>query len=386
MEKLIKPIGTEDRACDICSSNDLEETWKYEYKSETRNFTFLWNVRNVVCRKCGFAFVAPVPTEDSLKEYYADTYLNYEGQNIDFSIDNRLHIVNRHSTKRTKRYIEIGSNYCPEFTESISKRFEVTTVELNEGCESTNRSLTELPEVSGDLLAGYFVLEHIHRPKEFLELCYSVLRDNGTMILEVPNLYLYPKNSSGLFWHEHINHFSPLSLARLAKSAGFRLVEISDRYCSRPFGFVAVFRKDGVREQFKKTDRFEWIIARGCMLEGLEVIAEYNDKISDIRTIIDYFGNKNEFIVVWGANDNCIRLFDNYRIPENAVIVDSNPAKERIKDIPVHRPSEVLEHIRRGNLFVISSPHYADEIKKSIEGIIEKPLTDDNSVIFDFPK
>ena len=280
----MKSIAVQERVCDCCGSNDLEEIWHYSLESRTKSNTYFWQVRNVVCRCCGFGFVSPSPTEDALEEYYQDSFCIDTQQGADFSVQNRLHIISKcveeleksdqYSAECEKTYLEVGSNNCPEFISKVESLFEhIQTVELNEDCNSNYRSLKDIPDEVADVVAAYFVLEHIPNPKQFLEYCVRGLKSGGFLILEVPNLYLYPKDPAGILLHEHVNHFSPVSLSWLANMQGLSLVEISQKYCSRPFGFAAIYqKKDDVVGNSSVHHDVEYYLAKSCMVEGVEAI------------------------------------------------------------------------------------------------------------------
>ena len=88
------------------------------------------------------------------------------------------------------------------------------------------------------ILPQSFILEHVAAVRPFLAECRRVLRPGGVMIVEVPDLMLYPEKIDALILHEHCNHFTPENLHHLAALEGFGLVETSHELCSRPFGFV----------------------------------------------------------------------------------------------------------------------------------------------------
>ncbi len=102
-------------------------------------------------------------------------------------------------------------------------------------------TLHQLAAASVDVLAHYFVLEHVRDTDGFHSAARRALAPGALMICEVPDLHLYPQESSALLLHEHVSHFSPESLSALAARYGFAAVEISHRDCSRPFAFAGVF-------------------------------------------------------------------------------------------------------------------------------------------------
>jgi hypothetical protein len=59
------------RLCEICGSAEHAEIFSWDHVAKTRIRDFKWSIRNVVCKSCGFAFVSPAPTPESLHEFYS---------------------------------------------------------------------------------------------------------------------------------------------------------------------------------------------------------------------------------------------------------------------------------------------------------------------------
>lgn len=306
---------------------------------------------------------------------------------LDYSIENRLHIITKYLKKDSGNlYIEIGGNMCPEFQSEVSKYVkEIVNVELNKSCDPDHVLLSDLPSEAGDIIASYFVLEHVPRPRDFLTLCSKALHDSGALIIEVPNLHLYPKDPSGLILHEHVNHFSPLSLTRLATLCNLKLVEISQTYCSRSFGFVAVFKKASGINELITNGETELIIAKACMFEGTYQIQKFKETISAIRGRIDDLAEQNEPVIIWGANGMCLKLLEDYELPKSATVVDIDPRKrDYLNFIEVRQPDEVLDILNRCRLVVINTPRHADQIKHWILNNVGRALLEDEVIVVNY--
>lgn len=383
----MKAIEREARACDCCGSTDLEAIWEYTFRSKARHDTYVWDVRNVVCRNCGFAFVSPAPTSASLTAFYSDTYSAFTGMAPDHSVANRVRLIAQHApADRKATYIEVGSNDCPEFVSALKDLVgETITVEPNPACPATYRSVDELPADLGDLITAYFVLEHVPHPRVFLEACAHALRVGGKMIVEVPDIHAYPREPDGLFLYEHVNHFSPRSLARLAAGCGLALVDISHRYCSRPFGFAAVFKKVAQDVNSPDADPVEYIQARACLSEGAQLLRDFHERAAQARRRIDVCAAQHLPVVVWAANPVAVVLLDEYTLPETAVVVDIDPRKRTYLDpIAVHEPGDVLDHIAHSKLFVLNTRLRAPAILAWIEDKTGRRPADEQVIILDY--
>src|SRR3954463_14644308 len=101
-----------ERACEICGAADHAEIFSWSQVAKTRARDFTWSVRNVVCRTCGFAFVSPAPTQDSLHEFYASCYAWLDGSEVGIPV--RLSFL-KSLRPRFGAVVEVGGNRSDEF-------------------------------------------------------------------------------------------------------------------------------------------------------------------------------------------------------------------------------------------------------------------------------
>jgi len=113
----------------------------------------------------------------------------------------------------------VGVELSPEYAE-YARRLGLDTYS----------SLQEL-EASGstqfDLVLHYYVLEHVNKPRAFLEECLRYLAPGGRMIFEVPcakdpltALYKIPAFDAFYWWRAHHWYFTPDSLDTLLSQLG----------------------------------------------------------------------------------------------------------------------------------------------------------------------
>jgi SAM-dependent methyltransferase len=378
-----RKIELADRQCDCCENTELEEVWRYEKEARTKQHTFTWQVRNVICKRCGFAFVSPVPTEGSLKDYYGDSYEYFRGIELDYSIEKRIGLIVRYLRgNHDARYVEVGGNENTRFLSELSRHVgSITSVELNLSCRSDHKSLEALKEGCADIISAYFVLEHMPDPKHFFHLCARRLRRDGILIIEVPDLSIYPFNPAGLALWEHTSHFSARSLSCLAQSQGFSLLEVSHQDCSRPFGFAAVFSNTGkiIAADLGVSD---YQNASYCMREGIKKIEEHRRNLMRIREKIDAIAKNSGSAVIWAANKVCLELLEGYELPPAAVIVDSNPQKKNyLAPLEVRQPKEAFADIRNAGLLVINTKLHAREILGFIKENVGRTFGRDELII-----
>lgn len=383
----MKEILCVDRNCDVCGGGRLDEIIAYTTKARTRSETFLWKVRNVICRNCGFAFVSPAPSGQSLAKYYSDCFPLWGGETLEFCLEKRLSLLRRNIQPGLRPdFVELGCNATKAFQSALRDIVGTyRSVELNNACGSDVRSLQVFSPNSVDILGAYFVFEHLSNPGEFLSFSARCLKEKGILVIEVPNLYIYPINPAGIILYEHTNHFSPRSLAILAEAQGLELVEISYQDCSRPYGFAAVFSKSGrLRDTIPLRDDWEYQIAKTCMTEGARFIQTYHEQLAEVRKEIRKAGKKELSIVLWAANKYCLDLLNGFELPTKVVIVDSDAGKkDYLAPLRVYQPGEVTNFIRGASLFVINSSLHSDEILNWIRNNVGRKLMKEEFVIIE---
>jgi len=88
-----------------------------------------------------------------------------------------------------------------------------------------------LEPCSFDLITMWHTLEHLPSPIESLQEIHRLLKNNGSLLIEVPNSVSIVAKVFGSNWFawdlpRHLYHFSPVSLSRMLTRAGFRVVSI----------------------------------------------------------------------------------------------------------------------------------------------------------------
>jgi hypothetical protein len=240
---------------------------------------------------------------------------------------------------------------------------KMLNVEVAADAPADYRNVNELPPESVDVLAHYDVLEHVPNVRDFILACQRALKENGVMVCEVPDVRLYPRNLV-LLEFEHVNHFSVTMLATIAQACGLRLIE-AGHICSRPYGFVAVFRKDVPRASQPINGPFEYVDTLSCVRGGIEQIQRVLTQIKTLQSRITELGERGKKITLWGVTDLLRRLLENYKLPSTVVVVDSDPRRsthlER-EGVTVYQPQAYRDHIGQSNLLAIFAPRYKAEI------------------------
>jgi 2-polyprenyl-3-methyl-5-hydroxy-6-metoxy-1,4-benzoquinol methylase len=122
-------------------------------------------------------------------------------------------------------------------------------------------------------------MEHLRDPREVLVNANKILKDNGKLVLEVPNQFFVLKNEVyfrlGRIRFEkpynpyhHLYFFSPYTLKAMLRTAGFRIVEFNEVY-------------GGANRTFKNRINYalSWVFKMGVS-SRIEVVASRMDSSS----------------------------------------------------------------------------------------------------------
>lgn len=238
--------------------------------------------------------------------------------NYDFSLDleteNTMSIINNWIEEESN-VLEFGSANG-RLTKYLSeeKNCNVTIVELDEASGNEAKEFAVNSYVGNeygdiekyywsDQEAGYQyiifadVLEHLRNPKKVLEECKKLLKDNGNILVSIPNIahnsilidlmndkFIYSK--TGLLDNTHIHFFTYKTFITMIEECGLYVDEvipvysrvanneIDNSYMDIPTEVAQFLRKrpEGAVYQYVfKISTKEDIEVNGCIVEGLEI-------------------------------------------------------------------------------------------------------------------
>ena len=215
-------------ACDLCGEQALETLGERRHlvRGRTRDFEMVFT--DAVCPSCGFVCAAERPDEAFLIAYYQDAHIGHRGGELHFDAAARTAMVKRHAPAGG-RVIEIGANdgaFTAILRDAGFDAFGFDPVEAEEAADVTKGYVGSGERApapgAADAVVAYYVLEHVTDPRAWLGEIAALVKPGGAVILEVPNYETHPEDSLNV---EHLLHFTPESLARLARLCGLEPVE-----------------------------------------------------------------------------------------------------------------------------------------------------------------
>ena len=226
--------------CEICSEDKIE------------NFTqFLPNakVKLVKCNSCGFVF-SPQNTRNKIE------YSNYRDEEVLKSVRaannyvrfrrHKLRIKLIKKFKNSGNLFDIGVGWG-HFTYTAKKMgFDVDGIEISETMHhyATNDlnlriekgSFYEIPikENFYDIITLWDVLEHLEKPLEVLKKANRMLKYDGIIVIQVPQIdskvAKIQKEKWPMLSVEHINYFSKSTIKLALEKSGFKILKFKTSY------------------------------------------------------------------------------------------------------------------------------------------------------------
>lgn len=215
------------------------------------------------CVVCEFAHLKPFPSENDLNEFYKAKYYQEKRAELHeyrkevrelpwlrLCYEDRLSVFNNHvitTDNEPKKLLDVGCGNGLFLRFMKENGWDVLGIEpslmaydiaKSLGVEVLNERFEEFIEDnrfnhSFHAINLRFVLEHVPKPKEFLECCKNLLMSNGVLCVESPNDFNILQIEAQKQLHvrewwvaipEHVNYFNFQSLEKLLLRTGFEVI------------------------------------------------------------------------------------------------------------------------------------------------------------------
>lgn len=234
----------EEVSCVVCGADDADRL----YVGQDRLHGIEGVFQLVRCRCCGLVYLRPRPSKKEIGRYYPDDYRAYTG---DHDLGALARLTRRLGTEKKCKAVtgmrgkgEILDVGCAtgQFLSMMRDKGWVTRgIEVSQYAALYAKEKLQLevfpgelheagfPEKQFDVVTMWHVLEHLHDPVATLVQVHRVLKDDGLLMVSVPNIECLQARIFGQFWAgldvpRHLYVFSPQTLERLFERAGFRLI------------------------------------------------------------------------------------------------------------------------------------------------------------------
>ena len=233
--------------CPICDSKEFKHFLDCkDYTVSQKTFTI------VECVSCGFHFTNPIPKIEDIGDYYkSESYVSHSSTNK--GLINKLYQLVRKRTlkqkvkliqseSKDKNHLDIGAGTGHFINATSNAGFNSLGLEPDEDARSLAvklhnanikplEHLFDLEHNSMDVITMWHVLEHVYNLKNDLKQITSVLKDDGVMVVAVPNMRSYDAKKYKQYWAAydlpiHLYHFQPNDIKNLFEQYGMEIDKI----------------------------------------------------------------------------------------------------------------------------------------------------------------
>ena len=374
--------------CPLCGGDDPEVV--YSRFHEAGPVLGRFEARNVMCRGCGFMYMNPRPAKDALGRYYSQDRCssgNVYHSTAEGSRHHRLTAERRQFLLRWIREVyrgrrgsllDIGCSTGDLMASLDLGDWHLVGLEpsAHAGAVAASRGIEVIPGDSDSvrLSDGTFeavccisVLEHVHDVRGAVSMLSRVAKDDGLVVVEVPDSTRPVAQIAEFFSLEHLSHFTRGTMTRMLGESGLEVAAF-DTNVSLPNLRVAARKRGRVTPASGgavNDDRQELLAAlatyrdeRGRLEQGMR------ERFSVLSA---EWGRTSARVAIYGAGVHTQFLLDLVDIGQFITcILDSDPAKHGTRFIrwDVH-PPQMTEEMKL-DVIVISSGHYQEEIYEQI--------------------
>lgn len=212
----------------------------------------------VECQTCGLLYVNPRPSQADMDKYYPEVYSwkeTLKGDSWSTRLIRRLEKGYRYhllkgevskvmsvTGKKKGRVLDVGCGTGDRLDAFRQRGFEAFGVETSNSADYASGYLNlkvhkgdllsaQFPDRFVDIVTLYHVLEHTPNPLEVCREIHRILKDDGFLVIQVPNKESFQQTIFGKRWEgfdlpRHLYYFGVGTLSDLLGKAGFRVLKM----------------------------------------------------------------------------------------------------------------------------------------------------------------
>lgn len=247
--------------CDFCGQNNTELLYTYIDPLNLSNLGFNY----VICKNCSLIYLNPRPDKNEIIKYYPEDYAPYQ-KSIKEEKNRLIKIMRFHNVSKKRIWIEknckltsgtildVGCSTGIFLNEMQEKGWKAVGVEISQFAGDYAKKKFNLDVKIGefeendfaarslDVITFWDVLEHTFSPIKQIRLSNHFLRNNGFLIINIPNWNSFDRKLFNRFWvgfdpPRHLYIFTEEVLTRILQENGFEVIK-KQCFISSYFGFI----------------------------------------------------------------------------------------------------------------------------------------------------
>ena len=345
--------------CPVCSSDNTEIVYS-DKNSCITNIKFSLPLTICICNQCSFVYNA-VSHKDEYSKAITNAYTEFK-KNDFFSFPNKsaenmrtLNMILKHlPEKKDINILEIGSNRG-DMLFMIKEKIPNANIL---GIDPTKYNELSVPTIHAfydcdmfskayDLVILQHVLEHMENPLTTIQSTKNILKDNGLLYVEVPDIMNCLQYCVEDFTLEHVNYFSIQTLSNALQ--GFDIID-SDQYSFLRTTSKPVKQKH--KHNFSDINRIK------------KLFKIYNENKSNLINEIKKSSYRGERIIFYGISYYFISIFTRIKEflnKEKCFYYDDNFCEPN--EHSFHLPR--VNSLNKGDLIIVCSANF--RIQEKIE-------------------
>lgn len=234
--------------CPVCNSTNQSSFLScLDYTVSRETFEI------VACDSCNFRFTNPRPSNSEIGKYYdSPEYISHSNTSKglinkiyqavrEYTLGKKLRLINSFTADGPKSILDIGCG-TGEFlskcqgggwlTKGVEPDQKARSLAIgNHGLDIIEENgIAELRDGSFQVITMWHVLEHVHELNQRIEELKRLLKNDGTIIIAVPNCSSHDAQYYKTFWAgydvpRHLYHFVPETMELLLKNHGLKIVK-----------------------------------------------------------------------------------------------------------------------------------------------------------------
>lgn len=234
--------------CPVCGSQEISF-----YTNVTDHTVSRESFPVFSCHACTARFTNNIPDEDAIGAYYkSEDYVSHTETSKGL-VNTLYHRVRKRTLQQKRKLVASRSGKdkglvldlgcgTGAFLEVMKQHgWLVKGLEPDEGARriaegrgvdvANTTQFFHLPEKAFDVITMWHVLEHVHQLHAYFNQFQKILKDDGVLIIAVPNYTSHDAAHYGAKWAaydvpRHLYHFSPASMKVLTQQHGFEVKEM----------------------------------------------------------------------------------------------------------------------------------------------------------------
>ena len=227
--------------CNLCNKKNMELFLEISSSNYLR------------CTNCGLVCLENMPDMSKIKTVYNSDYFVKKGKGglgADFIGEEKLYFAKfQNRIKRierrikTGRILDIGTSVGQFLFVARKAGWDISGVEVSEAAADMARQHYKINIDVGtledvdfgndlfDVVTLWHVFEHFPDPMQSLKKIHSLLKKDGLLVIELPNIGSKKAINAGVKWSyllpsEHLFYYTPVTISRFLEKAHFKIETI----------------------------------------------------------------------------------------------------------------------------------------------------------------